>query len=567
MPTAKISLRKLIKKGYFPEELPPPFNTNNLADYCTEIADDLLIGVFTDKPNNSKHGTYSIPRIKSYRRTIGIPNPLHYVRLCDCIVSNWNDIQKHCEASEISMSRISPKFGTKRAVPDPDFNAVTNQRILRSTGYRYCLRIDISRFYGSIYTHSIPWAIHTKESAKAVRGSSLYGNDLDKHTRNLQDAQTIGIPIGPDSSRIISETILATIDQALAKALPYLKGIRIVDDYTLYFKSLGDLEVGRSIIQKQLKEFELELNHNKENIVELPEVIDNIWFNELREFEFRNVEKSQRKDIIAYFDKALIYARQFPEEFVLTYAIAKLQATVFRKSNWTILQSLLLNTLQLESKVLRSVAAIFIKYHQAGYPIDNELVTKTLEEFIAFHLELDNDFEISWALWLMNTLELEISSALSSPISKCKNPIVILIALDISDAGGFHTNPDTKNWEKLLTKENLYSEYWLVAYETVFKKWLTPKTDYISKDPFFNFLFTNDVSFYDNKIELDISKVRTAISKSSIEVTTDAGDYGDLLDLDLDEEGFAKFDRGGSREHGKTDEEFEYDEPLDDLPF
>ena len=118
------------------------------------------------------------------------------------------------------------------------------ERILRSTCSRHLLQVDISRFYHSIYTHSIAWALHGKAQAKANRSRSLYGNALDEDVRKTRDGQTMGVPIGPDTSRIISEIVAAAIDLDLQQRLGEVVGVRWVDDYFLYFKSRGDLQVG-----------------------------------------------------------------------------------------------------------------------------------------------------------------------------------------------------------------------------------------------------------------------------------------------------------------------------------
>lgn len=514
-----MTVKKMVSKGFFPEELPPPFTTKDLGDCIDDIVDDLLIGEFTSKPATSKATAFSVPKIKAYRRALGVPNPLHFCRLATTITDEWDTIVDHCEKSHISLSRIKQGLLSKRAILGPDFNQTANQRIIRATGYRYLLRIDVARFYNSIYTHSIPWALHSKELAKVKRKrTELFGNAIDADSRNLQDGQTIGLPIGPDTSRIISEIILASIDQALQEELNYVAGLRIVDDYYLYFKTLGDLEIGRAVMQKQLKEYELELNQTKEEIIELPDVIESPWFNDLREFSFRNNLNSQRKDIIAYFDKAIAFAKQFPEDFVLAYAVSKLQATVFQKKNWAILQSLLLNTLYIEPKVLPSVTGILIKYKKTGYPIDTDLVTQMLEDFILFHAQLNNDFEICWSLWITKALKLKLSEKVGTVLSNLSNPFVVLTALDLNKAGSFTPKLDTTNWRKLAKRENLYTEYWLIAYEAVIKGWITPTRDYIADDPFFAFLREKKVSFYHGNKTLDTKRVKMLVRSASLEM-------------------------------------------------
>ncbi|MCV5837901.1 RNA-directed DNA polymerase, partial [Escherichia coli] len=78
-------------------------------------------------------------------------------------------------------------------------------------------KTDISRFYHSIYTHSIAWTYHTKDISKRNRSNSLFGNVLDKHSQDSQDGQTIGLPIGPDTSLIIAESLLSNIDLKLSE--------------------------------------------------------------------------------------------------------------------------------------------------------------------------------------------------------------------------------------------------------------------------------------------------------------------------------------------------------------
>jgi hypothetical protein len=57
------------------------------------------------------------------------------------------------------------------------------------------------------------------------------------------------------------DALLNAIDQSLEKRLPYLAGVRYVDDCYLYFRTLVDLDRGYSALENVLAEFELELNH------------------------------------------------------------------------------------------------------------------------------------------------------------------------------------------------------------------------------------------------------------------------------------------------------------------
>ena len=100
----------------------------------------------------------------------------------------------------------------------------------------------MTSFFPTIYTHTIPWALHTKPVAKANKGKGkkspqLLGNLLDIRCMSLQDGQTIGLPIGPDTSHILAELIRVAIDLELHSQLSsWPPGFRYVDDFFLFFQ-------------------------------------------------------------------------------------------------------------------------------------------------------------------------------------------------------------------------------------------------------------------------------------------------------------------------------------------
>lgn len=96
------------------------------------------------------------------------------------------------------------------------------------------------RNFPSIYTHSIPWALHGKAvSKKSTSITALAGNLLDKCTQHTRDKQTNGLLIGPHSSNIIAEIILTKIDVEL-QAKGYKKIARHIDDYAFYAEDFAE---------------------------------------------------------------------------------------------------------------------------------------------------------------------------------------------------------------------------------------------------------------------------------------------------------------------------------------
>jgi hypothetical protein len=124
---------------------------------------------------------HNIPHVGLARRRLSIPNPVLYYNLCQEISTNWQMLHSHTQASLLSKSKptVAPSNSTGRSIlRENDFNALPNIRSRIRANSRYVLRTDISKFYHSIYTHSIPWAIHGKAYAKANRRVANLGNTL-----------------------------------------------------------------------------------------------------------------------------------------------------------------------------------------------------------------------------------------------------------------------------------------------------------------------------------------------------------------------------------------------------
>lgn len=502
-----MTTEKQIRKGYFPDEIAPPFNTEDLADLLPTVLPKLE----TYRTMKSKSLNLSIPQLKSFRRNLGIPNPLQHIRLAKLIEDNWGAINTFLSASTLTVTPIILSPRSKRSINEPDFVDQTHQQIVRSTSSRYLLHLDISRFYASIYTHSIPWAIHTKPVAKASIKTpafrTLYGNLLDEAIRNSQDQQTIGIPIGPDTSRVISEIIGVAIDKELKSKLPTIVGLRHIDDFYFYFKTLAELEKAKSIVQTTIKQYELELNPLKLKIAELPSVTVEPWVTQLRTFKFGTHPKSQKHELMEYFNLAFDFTEKYPDDYVLPYAIPRLQFITIDDSNFELFESLLLKSLMAEPKIVRNVLCLLLLNRDSGKPLNLARIKETLEEFLNYHCELENTFEVSWGLWICKSLRIIIDLATANKVALIDNSVVALVALDLHHSGLFPVGVSFALWKSQMTAPSLYSENWLLAYEAYIKNWLPKPTNFVEADDFFKDLFDNGVEFYDTTRQAEFKVV------------------------------------------------------------
>ncbi|PSV03813.1 reverse transcriptase [Photobacterium leiognathi subsp. mandapamensis] len=151
---------------------------------------------------------------------------------------------------------------------------VEQESINKALEYKYLFTTDIANFYPSIYTHSIPWAIHTKEVAKPIRGSNAnLGNRIDFALRQMRWGQTNGIPQGSALMDFIAEIVLGYADEMLGQKLDD-EGvvdyhiIRYRDDYRVFTNSKEDAEAIARHLTVILRELGLQLNASKTSLSE-----------------------------------------------------------------------------------------------------------------------------------------------------------------------------------------------------------------------------------------------------------------------------------------------------------
>ncbi|QPF31263.1 hypothetical protein H0S56_09310 [Acinetobacter lwoffii] len=118
-------------------------------------------------------------------------HPAFYIYLSNliCNETSWRLLQNRFKEfknnKNISCYSLPP-------VEDFSSNSVSSQNIHRwwknieqqsielALIYDYVLHTDINNCYGSIYTHSIAWAIHGKDEAKKLKNDkNLLGNLID----------------------------------------------------------------------------------------------------------------------------------------------------------------------------------------------------------------------------------------------------------------------------------------------------------------------------------------------------------------------------------------------------
>lgn len=261
-----------------------------------------------------------------------------------------------------------------------------------------------------------------------------------------------------------------------------------------------------------MRDYELGLNTDKTEIIELPIRIELKWVPKLRTFTFRNTPQAQATDLMTYFDLTFELAREHPKEHVLKYSIARLSPrddvkNAVDSSNWQLLQNFLFQCLMVETGTFLPILEILIQYHKLGFNIDINSVNEVINTQLVYQCASNYGSEAAWSVWASIFFGIPIGSNAAASLSKMVDPIVVLLTLDARQRGLIPVGLNTTLWESFMDEANLYEPYWLLAYEANVKNWLPSKSsgDHVSNDPNFGFLKANGVEFY------DLSKLPSAV--------------------------------------------------------
>ena len=97
------SLAHVLSHGYFPKELPPPFNTLSFGTFA-DVATATVMRLDTSKKGLkanvvSKPATHNLARAGMLRRKLAIPNPVNQFQIAYAVTREWATLKKACAKS------------------------------------------------------------------------------------------------------------------------------------------------------------------------------------------------------------------------------------------------------------------------------------------------------------------------------------------------------------------------------------------------------------------------------------------------------------------------------------
>lgn len=484
---------ELVAKGMFPRELPGCFSTKAFAQLVRDRWSEMPL---EGKNYVANHARHDIPKAGGGRRTLGVPNPISHLLLAVRVASDWPALRAHLDAGPTPrLAATRPMWwGAQSRALVPRYGLGERWKLRMSTraGSRYVLFTDIAQFYPSIYSHSIPWVLSSKVAAKRRRRDpTLLGNELDRLVRNGQDQQTVGLPIGPDTSLLVAECILKSVDERLCAELPKLRGFRFIDDYELAFATLAEAERARGVIANALREVELHTNESKTFVAETPCTIDETWPMELTRLlpKSRRVSDEALREIAA---KTFELASLHPADAVMKRSLMSLRnyAPTSPLANEQLV-SLALNGLS-EPLAVESSIGLLVTIASRGGTIDKTRLREVFERSLKHSVHRLHSHEVVWLLWAAIAFKLDLS--LPDGLEALDDDTVALLALHGEQLGRWTLGAKAV-WASWMTGDELHGRHWLVAYEAAVRGWL-PHTGHVASDPHFSYLEKSAIRFY-----------------------------------------------------------------------
>lgn len=276
----------LKNESYFNGDLPSYFDFSKLLISVEKILGTKKLSDFEGSPKardseGVNHQIFANKDGKLSWRPIELIHPTHYVNLVRSLTEkdNWDKLK-----TRLSVLSLNPQISCQ-SVPLSSNNAgkdkaaqinrwwhdIELRSIELSLKYDLLYETDIADCYGSIYTHSIAWAVEGKEVAKEPKNrnnNKLIGVFIDKSIQTMRQGQTNGIPQGSVLMDFIAELVLAYVDSELTKKITNsgiedYQILRYRDDYKIFVNDSRSAEKILKYLSETLLDLGLKLNSAK----------------------------------------------------------------------------------------------------------------------------------------------------------------------------------------------------------------------------------------------------------------------------------------------------------------
>lgn len=330
--------------------------------------------------------------------------------------------------------------------------------------------------------------------------------------RSCNRNQTVGIPIGPESSRIIAEIISSRIDYDLFQQIhddhEDLQNIdRLQDDWFVGVDSLEDAEYFLSVICSVYRHYGLEINGSKTSVERVVNIAEDEWISEIRAFLVHRIGPISGGRLKELFSLCLRLQVKYPQANVIGYVLSIVEGGSFTDTDVCLLESFMLKAATISPLSLDKICKIILNVNHYSKNISIPRITSRFTKLTETSLKNGNTYEAIWLLYAIRGLRSKLkSTTISQVIEVTPSSSLALILLDMESKGLVAHKLPKSSWENMVDSDLIRIDWsWLLSYEGVRHGWL-PDRKNVMKDPFFAAMNSRDVTFYDSNRNVISSK-------------------------------------------------------------
>lgn len=501
---------KLLAYGFIPETL-----TGLLAseDFGKHIIKNNRI------PNKKSKITLNVCQFKLTRnnnspRILGIIHPYAFIYLAREVSESWQNLSEVIDKGS-KMKNFKPLGAIKPQVFSNNgrliniFSDAASYDIKEIDDYEneikvlnsklnasILVKVDISNCYHSIYTHSVSWAAVGRERAFfEKKDKSTWHCKIDNALMFTNHRESVGLPIGPDTSAIIAEYIFSSIDLEL-KNFTYL---RFIDDYKCYCTSVEEANKFILTLSNTLDKYHLRLNNKKTEILQLPLSTKPSWVTKLRSLSQsipKIIDESNSSTMEDFLNVMVDLSKKHPHESPMKYGLKILIKRRFIDFKSYLNTCKYVFHLGILFPYLLETCEAFINTGYNYFDQDTESLNILVKDFICkiilTHVEYRRSDALSWAMYISIKHKVLLPKRLIERIIETSDPISTLFAYL------YYTKRKLPYKVKFPNHDD-DSSWWLYSYELHLlnsTKYLIKTDDY----KFLNTLLKSNISFLNKQV-------------------------------------------------------------------
>jgi hypothetical protein len=465
----------------------------------------------------------STPKVGFERRNVGITHPIPQALLVDEIATNYPAIQKWLCRQTFSLDEIRVSEKHARAIRGINFALHRAKKAYIEATSDWLVKTDITRFYPSIYTHSITWAAYGKEKVKGklklFEGS--LADRLDILVRACNRNQTVGIPIGPESSRILAEIVSSRIDDDLRpcqKDVPPDSVDRLQDDWFIGMPTLEASERVLSHVVRAYREYGLDINGSKTSVTRIIQHLEEAWKSEIGAFLSHRSGDLKGARLREFLALTLRLQSENEKQAVTNYALTVLENQSFWKTDVEAMESFLLKSAIIAPGSMSRISELLLNLDYDTGGLSKKRIGPRFTELAVRSLEKGDLYESLWLIFTLRGLSIPIfDEALLTLAGETKSSTIALTLLDMRVRGLIKGKLPTAAWERQISKDTVLTDWsWLLAYEACRRGWLADPANLMAR-PFFDAMNSRGVFFYDERRNVrkrsQLAKLRSALRR------------------------------------------------------